>query len=73
MHSSLPKAARQLIKDETFGAALETVLSSLKDELFNTQDPEGRERVFQEHQGLMRVRQRLGEWASHEALKKEEK
>ena len=65
------RAARQLLGDETIKAAFDAVLSSLEASLWNAATPEDREARFQERQGLVRVRQRLSEWASSDALRQE--
>lgn len=48
-------AAKRLVEDETFTAAVEARLSLLTKQLFAAKTPEDREQKFQEHSGLKRV------------------
>lgn len=59
-----PMAARVLLEDKTFAAALDFVVKEYERRLFEAPTPDERERIFQERAGLLRAKSQLLEWVS---------
>ena len=68
MSGNRDAAARTLIKDQTIREAFEDVKADLVSTLLNGATPEIRERIFQEHQAVSRVFQKLEAWAVNKLL-----
>ena len=62
------RAAKELLQHEIIGDAFDEVVAGLERDLFNAATPEDRERIYQERQGVVRVRQRLLQWSSDRDL-----